>query len=238
MKVFKRNLVPMLVAAAALAVASAAFAGGDTSDGTPMLKSGSGHAKKGVAGATSTSEVNRVANKFGDCGAAKVLGSVGGNSGTATNSSALGKTVNIGATTTFGRGGSESSNGSSVTGDLLNQYTGGLQVYGQRNDSGSGITITHGGNPPRAPEPKKPCHDGKCYSDDWCRCNWQGHDCEVFYGEYIVVPGDSLPAISLKLYGTNADVPFIAAFNQLPVNAALVPGQVLLVPSIETIVTF
>ena len=59
-----------------------------------------------------------------------------------------------------------------------------------------------------------------------------GQAYEPFHSSYICQPGDSFYTVSLKEYGTSNNMQSIAQFNRLPVNAALVPGQRLVLPSI------
>jgi nucleoid-associated protein YgaU len=59
-----------------------------------------------------------------------------------------------------------------------------------------------------------------------------GQAYEPFHNSYFVQPGDTFAVVSLKEYGTSANANQIARFNRLASNAALVPGQRLLLPSI------
>jgi hypothetical protein len=59
-----------------------------------------------------------------------------------------------------------------------------------------------------------------------------GQAFEPFHSSYIVQPGDTFATVSLKEYATSANARHIARFNRLASNAALVPGQRLLLPSI------
>jgi hypothetical protein len=56
---------------------------------------------------------------------------------------------------------------------------------------------------------------------------------EPFHCYYIVQPGDVFYTVSMKEYGTGAVASKIARFNQLPVNAQLVAGQRLMLPSVS-----
>jgi hypothetical protein len=56
---------------------------------------------------------------------------------------------------------------------------------------------------------------------------------EPFHSNYVVLPGDSLPVISLKEYGTSANARSIALFNHIPETQALKLNQVLNLPSID-----
>lgn len=60
-----------------------------------------------------------------------------------------------------------------------------------------------------------------------------GQSYEPFHSSYFVQPGDTFHEVSLKEYGTSANARHIARFNRLASNAALVPGQRLMLPSIS-----
>ena len=60
-----------------------------------------------------------------------------------------------------------------------------------------------------------------------------GQAFEPFHSTYICLPGDSFYTVSLKEYGTSANQFYIARFNGLAPNAALVPGQRLVLPAIS-----
>jgi hypothetical protein len=60
-----------------------------------------------------------------------------------------------------------------------------------------------------------------------------GQAYEPFHSSYFVQPGDSFYEVSLKEYGTSAAAPYIAQFNRMNANAALVPNQRLMLPSIS-----
>jgi hypothetical protein len=60
-----------------------------------------------------------------------------------------------------------------------------------------------------------------------------GQAYEPFHSSYVCQPGDSFYTVSLKEYGTSSTMKHIASFNRLATNAALVPGQRLLLPSIS-----
>jgi hypothetical protein len=55
---------------------------------------------------------------------------------------------------------------------------------------------------------------------------------EPFHSNYVVLPGDSLPVISLKEYGTSKNARFIAQFNHISESQALQLNEVLNLPSI------
>jgi hypothetical protein len=94
-----------------------------------------------------------------------------------------------------------------------------------------GITITHGGNPPRSPEPNDHCHES-CHRHD---CDRDVHSCyeetfEALHSTCMVLPGDTFETVSLREYRTNSNARAIASFNKLSLNATLVPGQMLMLP--------
>jgi hypothetical protein len=59
-----------------------------------------------------------------------------------------------------------------------------------------------------------------------------GQAFEPFHSTYNTLPGDSFFTVSLKEYGTSAKAGAIAQFNGMSADAALVPGQQLVLPSI------
>lgn len=63
--------------------------------------------------------------------------------------------------------------------------------------------------------------------------NNYGQAFEPFHSSYVVLPGDTFYTVSLKEYGSSSAMNHIARFNRLATNAALVPGQRLLLPSIS-----
>ena len=75
------------------------------------------------------------------------------------------------------------------------------------------------------------CNTGGGYNQNGPVYGGQAY--EPFHSTYIVLPGDSFYTVSLKEYGTSSNSPKIAQFNRLPSNAALVPGQRLVLPSIS-----
>jgi hypothetical protein len=86
----------------------------------------------------------------------------------------------------------------------------------------------------------KNCHNnGNCYNNNgYCNTqygtqNYLGQAFEPFHSSYVVLPGDTFYTVSLKEYGTSANAQYIARFNNLPQNAALVLGQTLMLPSIS-----
>lgn len=75
------------------------------------------------------------------------------------------------------------------------------------------------------------CNNGGIYNNGGY--NNFGQAYEPFHSSYFVQPGDSFYTVSLKEYGTSSAMNHIARFNRLATNAALVPGQRLLLPSIS-----
>lgn len=85
------------------------------------------------------------------------------------------------------------------------------------------------------------CNSGTCDSGLGGQCG-QTADGQFAAGQggfeptdtaYTVVPGDTFSTISLKEYGTAVNARFIAQFNRLLPNVALVRGRVLQLPSIS-----
>jgi LysM repeat protein len=110
-------------------------------------------------------------------------------------------------------------------------YIGNLNgVTSLSGDKGSGITITHGGNPPRSPESCK-WKNKYWYCDHSHHIVFCDHFVEPAFANYVVVPGDTLELISIKLFRTPEHTLFLASLNRVPVNVALIPGQVLVVPA-------
>lgn len=60
-----------------------------------------------------------------------------------------------------------------------------------------------------------------------------GQAFEPFHSTYICQPGDNFYTVSMKEYATSATQAYIAKFNGLALNAALLPGQRLVLPSIS-----
>jgi hypothetical protein len=83
------------------------------------------------------------------------------------------------------------------------------------------------------------CHNGGGYNNggynNTCQTNGgvYGQAFEPFHSSYICQPGDSFYTVSLKEYGTSSNQYYVAKFNGLAPNAALVPGQRLVLPSIS-----
>jgi hypothetical protein len=101
--------------------------------------------------------------------------------------------------------------------------------------SGDGFTITHGGNPPRSPEPNDYCQahaPESCHRHD---CDRDVHSCyeetfEPLHSTCMVLPGDTFETVSLREYRTNSKARSIASLNKLSLNAALIPGQTIMLP--------
>jgi hypothetical protein len=98
------------------------------------------------------------------------------------------------------------------------------------SDKDGGFKITHGGNPPRSPESYK-WKNKFWYCDHSHHIVFCDHFVEPAFANYVVVPGDTFEVISLKLFHTPGNSLFLASLNRIPVNVALVPGQVLVVPA-------
>jgi hypothetical protein len=75
------------------------------------------------------------------------------------------------------------------------------------------------------------CHTNK-YNNGAYNAQVNGQAYEPFHSSYICQPGDSFYTVSLKEYGTSSAQFYVAKFNGLAPNAALVPGQRLVLPSI------
>jgi hypothetical protein len=76
------------------------------------------------------------------------------------------------------------------------------------------------------------CNSGGIYNSNINASN-VGGAYEPFHSMYTVEPGDSLNEVSLKEYGSSTPATYIAKFNRLAPNAALVAGQRLWMPSIS-----
>lgn len=133
------------------------------------------------------------------------------------------------------------------TGNGINITQGGGNLPkepGNNPSSGSGFTITQGGgNLPKEPgnNPDKGCdhnwdhgcHEHDCYD---YHCSWRSYGfydtCVEPMNRYVVLPGDTFESISLKVFGNPSASADIAMFNRIPTDAALAPGQVLMLPPI------
>lgn len=60
-----------------------------------------------------------------------------------------------------------------------------------------------------------------------------GRAYEPFHSTYYVQPGDTFYEIALKEYGTSGPTSHISRYNRLAPSAALVPGQMIWLPSIS-----
>jgi len=114
-----------------------------------------------------------------------------------------------------------------------------------KNQNSGGITITHGGGKlPKEPgnNPDKnwghDCGHDYC-SKDYCYDRYRSCYSECSYvsvepmNTYVVLPGDTFASISLKLFGNPTDSANIAMFNHMPIDAALAPGQTLMLPTVS-----
>ncbi len=217
MKTSKNNLIVILATVATMLVASAAMAKTNLNG-----NSGSG-GSQGNGGTRPKPPLNSVsvANSRGQ-NLTTVYGNVGPGSNAINTINGIGKGTN--PTTVLG-----------------NTDKGLSNAINTINTRGVNVTTVFGGTVKTVSDPpkgSKPCHDGHWYCEHRCDYTWNGHSCEVFYGEYIVVPGDTFETISLKLYGTPTNMLFLAEFNRLQVNTALVPGQVLRMPAVHSISAF
>jgi hypothetical protein len=73
--------------------------------------------------------------------------------------------------------------------------------------------------------------NGGTYANSNGRINGQAY--EPIHSNYFVQPGDSFYVIALKEYGTSGPTSYLSQYNRLAPNAALVPGQMLWLPSIS-----
>ena len=70
-------------------------------------------------------------------------------------------------------------------------------------------------------------------SNSYGNSNNFGQAYEPFHSSYNCQPGDSFYEVSLKEYGTSAAMKYIASYNRMTPNAALVAGRRLMLPSIS-----
>lgn len=105
---------------------------------------------------------------------------------------------------------------------------------GGRGGIGGGINVGggYGGN-----RNNGNCNNGGVYNNNGGYGNGgydqYGQAYEPYHSSYFVQPGDSFYTVALKEYGTSSTMNHIARFNRMATNAALVPGQRLLLPSIS-----
>ncbi len=103
------------------------------------------------------------------------------------------------------------------------------------NKGGFGVGIGVGGNYNGNKKLYNNNHNGNC--DNNGGYNGQpyggGQAYEPYYSSYICQPGDSFYTVSLKNYGTSSVSKYIAQYNRLALNSALVPGQRLVLPSVS-----
>ena len=74
---------------------------------------------------------------------------------------------------------------------------------------------------------------GSCHDAGGFGGGFSSQGLEPFHSFYICEPGDTFSRVALKEYRTSAAAKYIAQFNRLPLNATLVPGQRLLLPSVS-----
>lgn len=78
------------------------------------------------------------------------------------------------------------------------------------------------------------CHSNGGYNNYNNSYNMNGgQGYEPFHSSYFCQPGDTFYEVSLKEYGSSVAMKYIAQYNRLATNSALVPGQQLLLPSIS-----
>jgi hypothetical protein len=76
------------------------------------------------------------------------------------------------------------------------------------------------------------CNAGSIYNSNINGSNF-GQAFEPFQNTYTVEPGDSFYTVAMKAYGSSTPANYIAKFNRMAPNAALIPGQQLMMPSIS-----
>jgi hypothetical protein len=105
---------------------------------------------------------------------------------------------------------------------------------------GGGAYISNGNYGSPVNNGNQPCNvnggvygnaNGGIYANTNGRINGQAY--EPVHSNYYVQPGDTFYVIALKEYGTSAPTSYLSQYNRLAPNAALVPGQMLWLPSIS-----
>src|SRR4051794_11695080 len=100
---------------------------------------------------------------------------------------------------------------------------------GANRNNGRGIVNNNGNN--------QACYGNGGYNSGGYNSNVTasnfGQAYEPFNNMYTAEPGDNFYTVSLKEYGTSAAATYIARYNRMAPNAALVPGQRLMMPSIS-----
>lgn len=77
------------------------------------------------------------------------------------------------------------------------------------------------------------CQNGGLGNGGYNGGQYLGQAYEPLHSTYIVKQFDTLYLVSQREYGNSVALPYIARFNNLPVSAALTPGQRLFLPSIS-----
>jgi hypothetical protein len=109
-----------------------------------------------------------------------------------------------------------------------------VKAFNGGGNGGNGQNCHNGGN-----NNGGNCHNnGNCNNNNNGSCNNGGYGnngqaYEPFHSTYVCLPGDNFYTVSLKEYGTSDAMRFIASYNRLASNSALVPGQRLFLPSIS-----
>ena len=111
---------------------------------------------------------------------------------------------------------------------------GGFSIGYSKNGFGVGIGV--GGGHKSNLQKKNYHNNGNCQYNGGLngQPNGGAYAFEPYYSYYICQPGDNFYTVSLKNYGTSGASKYVALFNRLPLNAALVPGQRLNLPAVTT----
>ena len=115
-----------------------------------------------------------------------------------------------------------------------NKGGGGFNIGYSKNGFGVGIGV--GGGHKSNLQKKNYHNNGNCQYNGGLngQPNGGAYAFEPYYSYYICQPGDNFYTVSLKNYGTSGASKYVALFNRLPLNAALVPGQRLNLPAVTT----
>jgi hypothetical protein len=98
--------------------------------------------------------------------------------------------------------------------------------------AGGGAYVGNGNNAIPGNNVNQSCNlNGGSYVNSNGRINGQPY--EPLHSNYYVQQGDNFYLIALKEYGTGAPTSYLSQYNRLAPNAALVPGQMLWLPSIS-----
>ncbi|MEX2091574.1 MAG: hypothetical protein WD971_02805 [Pirellulales bacterium] len=108
-----------------------------------------------------------------------------------------------------------------------------ISFGGNGGGNGGGGSCNHNGNNNGNYNNNQSCHSNGGYNnyDNYNMNGGQGY--EPFHSSYFCLPGDTFYEVSLKEYGSSVAMKYIAQYNRLATNSALVPGQRLLLPSIS-----